>query len=357
MVRTAAASSLLIVLLLLWPAPSAANMRAPWDPGDPAGEPLGELSSLVVQQERLELDLRPLAGPEGSAALVKVTYRFKNGGYNKIVPLVFVTPGIEEGEVTLDGVALPGVRTEKAELPAAYREGLNTPDIDGGGDTLELQILRTQPVLRFLAPMKQDALHELQVRYKLRAPVFHEGDQIHRSHLVGYLLSPARTWGGFEKLEVEVNLPAGWEAASSPALTREGDRLSGTFKGIPADLLGITVRKPAEVSWGWVLMAVGFLAGLILTPLLAARAGRWSAARTGGWATLAFVGALAPGIALVLLLPVGGLMLWRSLLDDNQISEILFASYNYFFAMFWVMLGPLIALLMVCVAFFRARRL
>ena len=50
-----------------------------------------------------------------------------------------------------------------------------------------------------------------------------------------YVLAPARAWGGFGGLDVEVLLPHGWRAAYTPDLLRNGDMLRRNFDVVPAD--------------------------------------------------------------------------------------------------------------------------
>src|SRR5690606_33729619 len=72
--------------------------------------------------------------------------------------------------------------------------------------------------------------HELTVRYAARPTALHR-DTLVKMQLA-YLLAPARDWGGFGKLHVEVNAPEGWQLHADPALTRNGAVWSQHFDGI-----------------------------------------------------------------------------------------------------------------------------
>jgi len=111
---------------------------------------------------------------------------------------------------------------------------------------------------------------------------------------VAYLFNPARKWAKVDRLEVHVELPTGWLAASEPALQRQGDRLTGVFPGVPADVLMLTAQAP-EAEWpvlltlliagSWIVAAVGVPA---LAIWLGRGVGRWTARqnRSLGWAWL-----------------------------------------------------------------------
>src|SRR5690606_29528863 len=100
-------SILLALALLGAPAVARANISAPWHEGEPGAEPRGDLAQLEVIGEQLALDLRPLA--DGATRVpVRVRYQVRNRGDAVTRELVFVTPGIAEGEVLLDGAPVAG---------------------------------------------------------------------------------------------------------------------------------------------------------------------------------------------------------------------------------------------------------
>jgi len=344
------AATLLALLALGAASDVHANISAPWQDGEPAGEPSGELTDLEVLSERIELDLRPLAS--ASAMPVKVRYQIRNQGPAGTRRLVFVTPGLERGEIRLDGKLLPRAAMKREKIPRKWIEAARTPAIDGD-DTLPYSFAEEANVIVFSLPLGAAATHELQIAYHL-APAWYDTGVPYVSHQVGYLLEPARRFGRFGTLQLEVHLPGGWEAASVPRLRREGDRLSGRFDGVPADFLGITARRPLEYRWGWVLVALGLAIGLAGGLWLTVRLGRATGKRGAGLALLLGLASSLLAVVLLFVLGVGGQVLWQLLLDQSQMS----GRYFYDGSMALMLLGPVVALVygvVLLVLFFRVR--
>jgi hypothetical protein len=103
--------------------------------------------------------------------------------------------------------------------------------------------------------------HTLQVRYLTHGLVRvwgHGRPTVY--HQLAYVLAPARSWAGFGGLDISVQLPPGWRAATAPPLEREGDTLHGSFAELPADALGLTVQAPEGLAYHLVkYAATGFL--------------------------------------------------------------------------------------------------
>lgn len=253
-----------LLLLGLAAAPAAlANMAAPWTPGDPVGEPSGVFRQLAIEREALAFDLRPLA--EGAAAHVSVGYRVRNEGAETTVDLLFVSPGIEEGTVTVDGAAVPAVPLAEPTLPPEWAPPSAAPAI-GGGEHRYTVVEPTGVALLFRARLGP-GVHELLVAYEMRPSEYH-GEEAYRDWQIGYVLAPARSWASFGTLELTVELPAGWEAETSLPTTRDGDRLRADFEGVPADTLAITVRHPLDAAGpdgvGWAAVVAGCAATLLI---------------------------------------------------------------------------------------------
>ena len=216
-------------------------MAAPWQPGDAVGEPSAELAGVFIEREELRLDLRGLT--DGSIATVEATYHLRNDGADRTIELVFVAPDLDGSapgstQVTVDGVSVEHEVGRGDELP--WQPPTTTPGIDGRRVTYLTEV-RGQ--LEFSAPIPAGR-HELSVRYPVR-PGINSTAGPTRLWQVGYVLSPARQWPGFGTLDVVVDLPPGWSAASEPPLERRGDTLVGSFAGVPADTLGVTAQAPA----------------------------------------------------------------------------------------------------------------
>lgn len=267
----------LVVLLAIIPVALWANMAEPPEPapvraGDVLGEPAGGLRSVFVEHERLAIDLRPLA--KGRNAVVEATYRTRNDGGARTLQLLFVADGLRgAGEVWLDGRAVPSRRVAPGPLPASWRAPYETPALDSG--TLAYEA-RHAGALAFQIPLAAGR-HEIRVRYPAQASVFQTSELMPVWQL-GYVLGPAREWGGFGRLDVRVELPRGWSAAATPALRREGNALIGSWRGIPADALALSAQAPAPgAGWRYGLWAA--FCALGLWPCV--RGGRWAGAALG----------------------------------------------------------------------------
>jgi hypothetical protein len=113
----------------------------------------------------------------------------------------------------------------------------------------------------------------IQARYRAKAVGTDEGRPAVTWQIL-YLLAPASTWGGFQRLDVSVLVPSGWECNTQPLLRRDGDRLFGTFHGLPSDILRVSVRLPVSskveetVMWHYIsicfVLVVGSLPPCVL---------------------------------------------------------------------------------------------
>jgi hypothetical protein len=119
--------------------------------------------------------------------------------------------------------------------------------------------------------------NEIRVRYAAQAGAYSGGSPA-RYWQLGYVLSPAREWPSFGALDIVVQLPPGWAAASEPALERTGDELRGSFDGVPADSLAITTQIPVPATPGVIFLATVAIA-IAIGWLIARRGGRFLASR------------------------------------------------------------------------------
>lgn len=350
-----------VALLLALPALLWANMAeppepAPLRPGGPAGEPAGGLRDVVVEHELLQIDLRPLA--KAKPAMVDATYRIRNDGAARTVRLLFVADGLGgAGEVWLDGRRVPSRRMQPGPLPASWRAPGATPD-PGGGQPLAYGS-RKAGALAFELPVPPGR-HEIRVRYPAQAAIY-QTEGLMPVWQLGYVLAPAREWGGFGRLDVRVELPRGWEAATTPALVRDGDALVGSWQGIPADALALSARAPAPSSgWRYGLWLALCAAGLWLCILGGRAAGRWlgERGRGAGWAlpvsfALAMVWTIA---AIVTLLLIPG---WIERAAGPFINEYVTNGMSYTSGMMLILIAPvfpLVGTLAAQTAAVRARR-
>ncbi len=257
-------TALLAAALLALPAASArANMAEPYTgparAGRAAGEPSGGLREVFIERERLRIDLRPLA--DDRPARVEAVYRVRNDGPARTLDLVFVAAGLAAGEhgVWVDGEPVAGAPAAAGALPPSWRVPGATPALDGDGPLA--YETGGEGTISFRVALGAGR-HEVRVRYPAAASVYVDEDRITAAQQLAYVLAPARDWAGFGGVDVRVDLPRGWRAASEPALRREGNALLGAWDRVPADAIALTVRPPepdpAPYWAGWlVLSALG----------------------------------------------------------------------------------------------------
>jgi len=279
-----------VALLLAVPRQAAwANMAAPPDPhtvraGSRLGEPAGGLRDVVIEHETLRFDLRPLQ--DGRPAWVEAIYRVRNDGAARTLDLLFVANGLARGghTVTVDGRAVASTPEVARALPPSWRAPASTPALDSAGGTLPYEPAGEGTLaFRVQLPARR---HEIRVRYPAAASVYSKNDLTPVWQL-GYVLAPARDWGGFGAIDVRVEAPRGWRVATQPALRREGGAWVGSWDRVPADAFSISAQMPEPSEMPWYLLWLG-TTGLVLAGLcwlgwrLGAAVGRRG--RTSVWA-------------------------------------------------------------------------
>ena len=188
-------------------------------------------------------------------------------------------------------------------VPPAWTAATQTPALGGAPVPYTADDgLGTPSGLRFVLSIP-DGRHLVRVRYRVRAGSYDAGDHPNRVWQLAYALAPARLWAGFDRLDVEVRVPTGWEAATSLPLRREADRLVGRFDGVPGDLLAVSVRAPAP-ALHWPFRIAGGLGALVVAGFLGWLAGLW-VARAGKTTRAAFPVALLAGVAAAAALIIG----------------------------------------------------
>jgi hypothetical protein len=237
---------------LLFPSLASANIGPRWQ-GDPVVEPKG-LKEVAIVHEDLTIDLRPLATMQ--PARVEVTYRLNNPKGPRALELVFVsgTEAVSDFEVRLGerqgvGRLLPTREVAKSSynLPKSWLPPRKVPGISS--EDAHYWMRPNASLLAFTVELPPGP-SALTVRYRARAAGAQEDEPV-TTWVFPYVLAPAREWGGFGSLDVTVHLPEGWEASSTPGLTREGDTLHGRFEGVPADHLIVATRAPLRARLCW----------------------------------------------------------------------------------------------------------
>jgi hypothetical protein len=272
--------------------------------GSLVGEAMGKFRQLQILRENLILDLRVLDdesywGPpmtiyeaENSYELIAenpdelmedyqsyrklpeitATYEVENPGEPVEVELLFVAPGSEKADVSLNGAIVPFELVSGSELnryfnvpeeaevspaptdnppvalPLEWQVPLTTPSIDSANpeDALPYQVdSNYERCLHFTVTFPK-GISQLQVSYEMIAGTHTWGYGI-PDYQVAYILAPARSWGGFGELRVEVLLPENWFVKTSLPMQRAGDTLTANFNGIPDDYLAITTRPDPQI--------------------------------------------------------------------------------------------------------------
>jgi hypothetical protein len=325
-----------LLALALVPATALANIAAPSHAGDPAGEARGDFARLAILAEVLRFDLRPLA--RGERVEVTVRYRIRNlEAAARTLSMAFRTPGVEDGTVALDGRRLPH---QAVLAPPTSQPGQAEPP-------------PRERELIFSASLAARGEHQIDVAYRM-LPARETAGSLYWRHGILYDLSPARQWGSFGTLDVEVLAPPGWQVESDPVLERQGDRLQRRFQGLPAANLVLSASRRREYSWGWVFILLGGLGGAVGAFALAWRRGK----RSGGSKIPALFPGLGYGVlgaVVSFLLAMAGLALWGALLDAQQVSSR--ELYSYSLALTFLGLpGGVVLTVAVAITYASARR-
>ncbi|HKB05554.1 MAG TPA: hypothetical protein VKD90_25240 [Gemmataceae bacterium] len=247
-----------VAALLAFPAVIRANVGPPASGGQLTAEPVG-IKDVAIERETLSIDLRPLA--ERGRAKVEAVYHLYNHGAERTLDLLFASGSADVADfrVWLDDRPVASAPAANATLPESWKAPTQTPGI-GGGRVLNYPLYRARPIspIAFVVTIPAGR-HTLKVAYAADAGEHLDGYPTVYQQFA-YVLAPARSWAGFGGLDVTVQLPAGWHAASAPELSRDGDTLTGHFSDIPADSIALTIQAPAGLAyWSAVFGSIGLL--------------------------------------------------------------------------------------------------
>jgi len=260
--------------------PAAWANFAPRFWGDATSEPWG-LKNVAIAQERLTIDLRPLA--DANLVRVAVTYDLSNPGVSKHLDLLFVSGEVDIsdfeaylGDQPLMTRLLSSDESRRLweQSPPSWRPPAEAPGIESEMTYYTFSSWATQPGLVALSLELPPGPSRLGVRYRTRACGTDERPTV--TWQLPYVLAPAREWGEFGRLDVVVQLPGGWEARSTPALDREGDTLLGSFPGLPADALLLATGPPVPPEYYRAVWLAKALCAIVLVggPMMCWWAGR-----------------------------------------------------------------------------------
>lgn len=311
---------------------------------------MGVFRQLSIVQETLNLDLRSLVSQKKGR--VVATYLIHNNGSQATVDLLFISPGIQTGRVTVDGTNVASQKVSQPTIPPEWKKPITMPKIGNGsresrsGGAVNLyDFYHKGDAISFQATLPKGD-HRLQVSYDVQPGEENGNRQVYTQYSIGYFLAPARSWARVGQLDVEVNIPAGWEVTTSLPMKRNDDTLRATFTGIPADGLAVITSPPLyPISYGLsiLLRVAGWGIGLVSSWRLALATGRFARLRgLGGCLGLCATATLMPVGGIIFVLPtlIGEWLSW-SLLNNGHLSPIWEHGHNIIaflliFLGFWV---------------------
>ncbi len=232
---------LLVLLSLMIPRAVNANMAKPWQEGELVGEPTGDFRNLGIVWEKLNFDLRPLK--DLGESTVTAIYQIRNDGEEIPVELLFVSPGIKTGNITLDGKTIAGETVTNPKLPPTWRSPSQVPK-SGGGSIFYFASESSNSALKF-KPTIPPGEHQIQVKYVVIPSSYDYST--YKDYQVVYILAPAKNWAFFKRLEIEIKIPEKWKVATSLPMKSTGNILKATFNKIPADNLAIATTP--HIPW------------------------------------------------------------------------------------------------------------
>jgi len=316
---------LLVLLSLTIPQASNANMAAPqppWQEGELVGEPTGDFRNLGIVWEKLNFDLRPLNNLEEST--VTAIYQIRNDGEEIPVELLFVSPGIKTGNVTIDGKKIAAETIKNPKLPSTWQPPSQVPT-SGGGSIQYFVNKSSNSSLKFKPTIPQGE-HQIQVKYVVEPSSY--DTSTYKDYQIVYILAPAKNWAFFKRLDVEIKIPSNWKVATSLPMKPTGNILKATFDKIPADNLAISTRPhlPWYVMPIIQLTPVGFyIGGLIAAGLIGKATNRRTREEKIRFFIALFV-AIPLGIIAFLALAITGLYLGNTF--SNLLLQKIHLSYK-----------------------------
>ncbi|MBC8145126.1 MAG: hypothetical protein H7X80_06030 [bacterium] len=279
-----------------------ANVTDPVQPGIVVGEPFSSLRGLVVERERLDIDLRALEmeipddgeePPGYGTVLVSASYTLRNDSSEQTMVLEYVAELADTAQwsVYVDGRRIASTFSASVPLPSEYALPATTPGIDGG----PIEVAARAPgTIRFEAPLSSGH-HSMRVEY-----IAHATRRVIDHPLVhwqlAYIFAPRHSGS----LDISITLPPRWGASSVPSLERNNDVLRGHFKTVPIEALALTMR--ARYRWwhaylAWIPSALVTLVGGFAALRSGRRLGR-RLARAGKGLVRAFPASIGAGFVL-----------------------------------------------------------
>lgn len=231
----------------------------PFLSGNPIGEPIADLSSVVIEKESLTLDLRNLVNfhrnqileftSEHSPRLVTIEtiYQVRNDKEEQAISLTFFADTMSFSSnntgVWLNDQAITDFSFDPTEkdLPINWGIPNNTPSIDGTWLVAYRPQLKSGSI-RFNLSIPTGT-HKIRVCYLAQPTTYLQGDETIPWQIV-YSLTQTRDWVGFKSLDATIYIPKGWQFASNNKLNNEDGKLTATWLTPPSNSLALTVQTP-----------------------------------------------------------------------------------------------------------------
>jgi hypothetical protein len=310
LVLLAGAIALSVWLGVCWPA--GANMPGPMRvEGGSVGEP-AVLTQAEVRHEALRFDLAPIANQQPGN--VAVTYTIHNPEAATTADFLFISPGILDGRVTINGQPVPVQALRRDAVPAKFAPAMQRYQSQQPPD--HPSTASKDVYLTFRASLPTGEV-PIEVRYRVQ-PGITGGFSVYKTYDIRYNLSPIRDWKKLDQLDIAIALPAGWVATPNvPFQTKEPDQLTASFQSIPADELVIELQPGngdqvtqaynRALIGGLLLSAVACGGGGWFLGRFSQRLNRWVAKR--GWHR-GWVDGLGKAALALALVPLCPLLVW-----------------------------------------------
>ncbi len=248
----------------------------------------------------------------GEVATARASYDLANVSDRDVaLDLLFISPIGDDLLITLEGMPLEVHAEPNADLPEEWR--LSTRSVDPlTGEEYELNTAATHEpssAYSFDVQLKAGARATLDATFTPLLTVDRARHEYITRHLT-YVLGPAKNWAGFGTLEVSVAAPSRYVLGASPALRKVGEaggvaRYSGTFDGVPAEVLKLATISNAAVAprplWESVKVPIGIVLPIVAAALVGIGLGGWLARIRRPW----LAGLAAGGLTFVVSAAIG----------------------------------------------------
>jgi len=95
------------------------GIPSPFYAGSLAVEPMGDFGKLWIIREKIDFDLR--SSEDKGEDTITATYQIKNDGEQFPLELLFISDGIKENSLTIDGVKVAGETVQKPQIPETWK--------------------------------------------------------------------------------------------------------------------------------------------------------------------------------------------------------------------------------------------